>query len=82
MLSRRIAQQFFMEIIILMTWAIWNTRSGWIFKNEEPMVDTCKRKFIKDFKLLLYRAKKNFPTIEQWLEDITLRDYIVLFLCN
>jgi hypothetical protein len=61
-----------MEVIILMTWAIWNTKNDCIFKNEDPTMGACKRKFIKDFKLLLYRAKKKkyFPTIEQWLEDI------------
>jgi hypothetical protein len=36
MLKRRIAEPFFMEVIILMTWGIWSTRNGWIFDNQDP----------------------------------------------
>jgi hypothetical protein len=38
MLKRRIAEPFFMEVTILMTWAIWSTRNGWIFENQDPSV--------------------------------------------
>jgi hypothetical protein len=65
MLKRRIVQSFFMEVIILMTWAIWHTRNGWIFKNEDPPVDACKRKFIKvQASSISSKEKKNFSTIE------------------
>jgi hypothetical protein len=73
MLKRRIAEPFFMEVTILMTWAIWSTRNGWIFENQDPSVSICIRKFLLEFKLLLLRAKKRekyFPIIEQWLHDI------------
>jgi hypothetical protein len=39
MLKRRIGQPFAMEVIILMTWAIWSTRNEWIFNNKDPKVD-------------------------------------------
>jgi hypothetical protein len=71
MLKRRIDQPFAMEVIILMTWAIWRSRNDWIFNSKDPSVETCKMKFISEFKLLLLRAKKkNFPVIEQWLDDL------------
>jgi hypothetical protein len=71
MLKRRIDQPFAMEVIILMTWAIWSSRNDWIFNSKDPSVKTCKMKFISEFKLLLLRAKKkNFPVIEQWLDDL------------
>jgi hypothetical protein len=58
MLKRRIDQPFAMELIILMTWAIWSSRNDWIFNSKDPSVETCKMKFISEFKLLLLRAKK------------------------
>jgi hypothetical protein len=72
MLKRRIGQPFLMEVIILMNWAIWcgargMTRSLTI---EDPSVGNCKDKFIKEFRLLLFREKEIASTIEQWLEDI------------
>lgn len=61
-----------MEIIILMTWAIWTTRNDWIFENEDPTVAKCKGKFVHEFSLLLHRAKSSyFPRIKEWLESIS-----------
>jgi hypothetical protein len=37
---------------------------------EDPSVGKCKDKFIKEFRLLLFREKEIASTIEQWLEDI------------
>jgi hypothetical protein len=49
---------------------IWCERNDWIFNYEDSPVGKCKDKFIKEFILLLHRAKKYFLTIEQWLEDL------------
>jgi hypothetical protein len=59
MLKRRIDQPFAMEVIILTTWAIWSSRNDRMFNNKDPSMETCKMKFIVDFKLLPLRAKKN-----------------------
>jgi hypothetical protein len=69
MLKRRIGQPFLMEVIILMklSGARGMTRSLTI---EDPSVGKCKDKFIKEFRLLLFREKEIPSTIEQWLEDI------------
>jgi hypothetical protein len=73
MLKRRIDQPFAMEVIIPMTWAIWSFRNDRIFNNKDLSVETCKMKFITEFKLLLLRAKKKyFLVIEHWLDDLAL----------
>jgi hypothetical protein len=35
-------------------------------------MEKCKAKFVSEFKLLLHRAKKYYPVIEQWLEGLAL----------
>jgi hypothetical protein len=63
---------FYMEIIILMSWCIWTTRKDWFFNNIDPTVEGCRSKFVREFRILLHRAKKRyFPGIEQWLDGIT-----------
>lgn len=34
-LKQQIQKPFFMEIIILMVWSIWQTRNGYIFKQQQ-----------------------------------------------
>lgn len=68
---RKLNVNFSMEIIILMTWAIWTTRNDWIFNQQDPSVDRCKAKFIHEFSMFLHRAKaKYFPAIKEWLEAL------------
>jgi hypothetical protein len=64
MLKRRIDQPFVMEVLVLMTWAMWSSRNDWIFNNKDSTVEACKMKFISKFKLLLRAKKKYF----QWLD--------------
>lgn len=45
-----------MGIIIIMTWSIWTLKNDWIFENKDPTVDKYKRKFVKEFSLLLHKA--------------------------
>jgi hypothetical protein len=53
--KEKLAVPFFMEIIILMAWSIWDTRNDWIFKAE--------------FSLLLYRARATLlPAMNTWLQ--------------
>jgi hypothetical protein len=59
---------FFMEIIILMAWSIWNTRNDWIFSELDPSVQRCRDKFVREFSLLLLRAKPaSIPALQSWL---------------
>jgi len=69
-LRRQIAEPFFMEVITLMSWSIWNARNNFIFKNEAFSIQGTKNAFIKEFALVIQRAKtKYFPNIVQWLES-------------
>jgi hypothetical protein len=57
-----------MEIIILMAWSIWNTRNDWIFSELDPSVQRCRDKFVREFSLLLLRAKPaSIPALQSWL---------------
>jgi hypothetical protein len=59
---------FAMEIIILMAWAIWVTRNDWIFNNINPTVESCRRKFKEEFKLLPLRANPSLvESMTAWL---------------
>ena len=67
-IRRRLGVSFALEIIVLMAWSIWTTRNDWIFNNVHPTIQGCKRKFCKEFNLLLHRVKH--PKIDEmkvWL---------------
>jgi hypothetical protein len=69
-LRRQIAEPFFMEVITLMSWCIWTARNNFIFKNEAFSIQGTKNAFIKEFALVIQRAKKKyFPNIVQWLQS-------------
>lgn len=69
-LRRQIAEPFFMEVITLMSWSIWTARNNFIFKNEAFSIQGTKNAFIKEFALVIQRAKKKyFPNIVQWLQS-------------
>jgi hypothetical protein len=49
-IKAKLSVPFAMEIIILITWAIWKQRNDWIFCGSDPSVDSC----FLDFKGFLY----------------------------
>lgn len=62
---------FFMEIITLMCWTIWKARNDLIFRQINPMMESAKADFRKEFGLLLLRAKKSYsPQIDQWIASL------------
>jgi hypothetical protein len=70
-MRRHLGVPFFMEIIIAMTWNIRKTRNDWIFNDIDPSVHRCRENFIKDFRLLLLRAKPNLiPAMETWITSL------------
>ena len=63
---------FFMEIIILMSWALWITRNDLIFRQINPAVHLTLATFKTEMKMLLLRAKQSyFPEIETWTASLT-----------
>jgi hypothetical protein len=67
----QLAHPFFMESILLMCWAIWNTRNDLIFKGVQPNLEECHRRFLKECSLLRLRVK---PSLEQrflsWIQNL------------
>jgi hypothetical protein len=60
---------FFMELIMLITLAIWTTRNDFIFKNTPPSLYRCQRKFKEEVLLLLYKApRKSYAGLKSWVE--------------
>jgi hypothetical protein len=46
-----------LEVIMLMSWSIWQCRNGWIFDNILPTMERCRGIFIQDLKWLLLKLK-------------------------
>jgi hypothetical protein len=60
---------FFMELIMLITWAIWTTRNAFIFKQTTPNLYRCRRKFKEEASLLLHKAhRKSYAGLKLWVE--------------
>nr|TKW01980.1 hypothetical protein SEVIR_8G214200v2 [Setaria viridis] len=60
---------FFMEVIVLMSWCIWMERNDWIFKGITPSVHSAMSRFKVVFTQVMLRVKEEWkqPMIE-WLE--------------
>ena len=68
---RQLQVPFYMEVIIIMSWTIWQMRNGLIFNNKPPSLQDASRAFKSEFALLLHRAKKSyFPGINLWLNNL------------
>lgn len=68
---RQLQVPFFMEILIIMCWTIWQARNGVIFDDKMPTINQAKRDFKSEFALLMIRAKRSyFPRIELWLNSL------------
>lgn len=60
-----------MEIIIIISWSIQTTRNDWIFKDIDPIVDNCRRKFILEVSFLFHRAKLELvAAMEVWVQNL------------
>lgn len=71
-LKNQINQKNFMEVIILLCWAIWMSRNNLIFRQMPPSIQNCKAIFKAEFNLLICRARsKYFPRIQQWIDNLS-----------
>lgn len=62
---------FFMEVIILMCWAICKARNDAIFCQIAPTLQNLKIDFKVELQLLLLRAKKSYsPRFNQWIANL------------
>jgi hypothetical protein len=64
-LRAKLGVTFCMEIIMLISWAIWNTRNDYIFKGTAPSLYRCHKKFKDEMALLVHKAKrKSYSSIK------------------
>ncbi|CAO2177232.1 unnamed protein product [Urochloa humidicola] len=62
---------FFMEVIVLMSWSIWNVRNDWLFNAKDPTVQDCHQRFLKEFNLLLLRVRQDkIPIMINWRDAL------------
>lgn len=64
-IKEKIQRPFFMGIIILMSWCIWTTRTDWMFSNLHPYINTCIRKFMTEFSLVI--PQRCLPGLILWI---------------
>ena len=70
-LKDKLQLPFFMEIIILGSWAIWITRNNKVFENITPSFQGWKNIFFEELKRLSYRMKqKHVDAFRAWLEAL------------
>uniref|UniRef100_A0A453HKQ5 Uncharacterized protein n=1 Tax=Aegilops tauschii subsp. strangulata TaxID=200361 RepID=A0A453HKQ5_AEGTS len=70
-LKDKLNYPFFMEIIILGSWAIWITRNNKIFENIAPSFQGWKFIFKEELKLLKHRMKQKFDRqFSVWLDSL------------
>jgi hypothetical protein len=71
-IKRSLKLQFYMEIIILMSWCIWCQRNNWLFNGLHPTVQGCKENFKQEFAMMIHRAiRKHSPDIKIWLDHLS-----------
>ena len=71
-LRSQLNRPFFMEIIILLSWAIWMARNNMIFRQINATTQRCKSLFLVEMDALLLRAKKIYsPRLQEWIIGFT-----------
>lgn len=69
--KNRYQMEFFMEIMIIGCWSIWNQRNDKIFKNIDCSIDHCKQDFKATFNETIIRVKPNIKEgMMSWLDSI------------
>ena len=64
--------QFYMEAVILISWATWTTRNAFIFYNIQPDLAASRRVFQKEIKLLTHRVStRSSQAFEKWIQSFT-----------
>jgi hypothetical protein len=60
---------FFMDVIIIMCWAIWSSRNDKIFKGFDNSIRCCKEIFKKEFVQVILKVKIDMkPMLTTWLQ--------------
>ena len=72
-LKQKLHVPFFMEIVILASWAIWISRNNMIFQAIQPSIQRWKAIFMEELSLLRFRIKKSYAGAYCfWLDNLVL----------
>lgn len=72
-LKCQIHSQFFVEMIILVCWAIWLARNELIFNARQTSLQECRRGFFKEIKMVNLRVKSSLSSsFDQWLQSLEM----------
>ena len=68
---------FFMGILIIMSWTIWNSKNNLIFKNKSLSIQGAKSFFKKGFAMVIHREKPRYlpAIIHCWLDALLLLSF-------
>jgi hypothetical protein len=62
---------FFMDIIIMLSWCIWMERNDFIFKHKQPAIVSVRDRFKTEFSWVILRAKDvRKPSMSLWIDSI------------
>jgi len=60
--------EFALDLFILVCWGIWMVRMISFSKNQNPLLQRCKRYVLEEAKLLLLRIKSSLaPSLNSWI---------------
>jgi hypothetical protein len=60
--------EFALDLFILVCWGIWMVRNDVIFRNQNPLLQSCRRYVLEEVKLLLLRVKSSLaPSLNSWI---------------
>jgi hypothetical protein len=69
--KRNFGFPFFMEVVMIGAWCIWNERNDLIFNGKQPCLASWKAQFKDEVLLHFYRIKSSLhPAIRSWLDSL------------
>ena len=69
-LKEQLQTPFYLEIIILCSWAIWLTRNDFIFKDKKPDLYSCQAIYKYELRWLKHRAiRKKYGLYAAWVDS-------------
>lgn len=70
-IKNQVQNQFFMVLIILMTWTIWKARNEVIFNNNVLHIQQCRDMFKHEVQLTSLRVKTSLSlAFDQWIQSL------------
>lgn len=69
-LKRTLNVDFYMDIIILMSWSIWKEMNEWIFQEIDPSIARSRERFFSELTMVVHRARRGHAeAIQSWIQS-------------